>query len=76
MVMMAEEERSRKQHLLSVLSHVSRWEGNRAKAQQISSESLHSKDSPSSLMGAFSLSVLCKKKKKNTFILRIPTKTP
>jgi len=36
--MMAEEGRSRKQHLLSALSHVSRWERNRADAQQISSE--------------------------------------
>ena len=31
-----------KKHLLSALSHVSRWERNRAEAQQISSESLHS----------------------------------
>jgi len=74
--MMAEEGRSRKQHLLSALSHVSRWEKNRAKAQQISSESLHSREfSPSSLMGAFSHSVPCKTKN-NTFILRIPTKLP
>jgi len=36
--MMAEEGRSRKQHLLSALSHVSRWERNRGEAQQISSE--------------------------------------
>jgi len=42
MVMMAEEGRSRKQHLLSALSHVSRWERNRVETQQISSESLHS----------------------------------
>jgi len=75
MVMMAEEERSRKQHLLTALSHFSRWEGNIAETQQISSESLHSGDSPSSLRKAFSHSVLCKTKK-NTFILRIPTKTP
>jgi len=33
--------RSRKQHLLSTLSHVSRWEGNIAQAQQILSHSLH-----------------------------------
>jgi len=37
-VMIAEERRSRKQHLLSALSHVSRWERNRGEAQQISSE--------------------------------------
>jgi len=43
MVMMAEEGRSRKQHLLSALSHVSRWERNRGKAQ-VSSRSLHSRD--------------------------------
>jgi len=36
--MMAEEGRSWKQHLLSTLSHVSRWERNRGEAQQISSE--------------------------------------
>jgi len=42
MVMMAEEGRSRKQHLLSALSYVSMWERNEAEAQQISSESLHS----------------------------------
>ena len=36
--MMAEEGRIRKQHLLSALSHVSRWESNRGEAQQISSE--------------------------------------
>jgi len=40
--MMAEEGRSRKQHLLSALSYVSMWERNEAEAQQISSESLHS----------------------------------
>jgi len=73
--MMVEEGRSRKQHLLSALSHVSRWEGNKAETQQISSETLHSEDSPSSLMGAFSHFVLCKTKN-NTFVLRIPTKTP
>jgi len=53
MVMMVEEGRNKKQHLLSVLSHVSRWKRNIAEAQQISSESLHSRDSPSSLMEAF-----------------------
>jgi len=36
--MMAEEGRSRKQHLLLALSHVSRWERNIAEAQQISLE--------------------------------------
>jgi len=54
--MMAEEERSRKHHLLSALSHVLRWERNRAEAQQISSRSLHSRGpSPSSLGVFFSL---------------------
>jgi len=33
--MMAEEGRSRKQHLLSTLSHVSRWERNGKETQQI-----------------------------------------
>jgi len=75
MVMMAEEGRSRKQHLFSALSHVLRWERNRAEAQQISLEFLHSENGPSSLLGAFSHSFLCKTKN-NTFILRIPTKTP
>jgi len=51
--MMTEEGRSRKQHLISALSHVSRWERNKPEAQQISSESLHSSKSPSSLKGAF-----------------------
>jgi len=59
MVLMAEEGRSRKQHLLSALSHVSRWERNRAEAQQISSRSHHSRGpSPSSLGGFFSFSSL------------------
>jgi len=59
MVMMAEEGSSRKQHLLSALSHISRWERNRVETQQISSEFLHSKrPSPLSLMGAFPHSVL------------------
>jgi len=44
MVMMVEEGRSRKQHLFSALSHVSRWERNRAETQQTSSEFLHSRN--------------------------------
>jgi len=53
--MIAEEGRSRKQHMLSALSHVSRWERNKVEAQQISSRSLHSRGpSPSSRGGFFS----------------------
>jgi len=69
--MMAEEGRSRKQHLLLALSHVSRWEGNRLEAQQISSESLHSGFTFFTHGGFPSF---CSQKNKNsTFILTFST---
>ena len=65
MVMMAEEGSSRKQHLLSALSHVSRWEKNKPEAQQISSESLHSWSHLLQSRGLFSHSILYKTKKRH-----------
>jgi len=75
MVMMTEEGGSRKQHLLSALFHVSRWERKRAEAQQISPESLHSWIHLLHSRGLF-LIMFPTKQKNNTFILKIPTKTP
>jgi len=74
--MMAEEGRRRKQHLLSALSHFSRWERNSGKGTEerhnkYHQRSLHLGPSSSSLMGTFSYSVLCKTKKNDTFILRL-----
>jgi len=72
---MVEEGRSRKQHLLSILFHVSRWERNRVETQKISSESLHS---PSSLKGLFLILFSTRWKTTPSLILftHFPTKLP
>jgi len=64
MVMMAEQGKSRKQCLLSALSHISRQERNRKGITEIISvPAFKKRASPSSLRGFFSYGILCKTKK-------------
>jgi len=73
--MITEEGGSRKQHLFLALSHVLRWERKIAEAQKISPESLYSWMNLLHSRGLF-LILFSAKQKNNTFVLKIPTKTP